>query len=182
MNYKSYISCLYYAGATECRASRGWLEKFMKRNCFSLRRQTTVSQRLPKDFVPKVTMFVMPIRRLRHTNNYPLGSIVNMDETLLWFDMPGASTITHSGERSVPVQTTVWDPYKCHLTDGVRTIIPGGLTGHIQLADVCWNKPLREAYKELYSKWTATGDKSYTQAGNLSRDSDQVISSAVEFL
>jgi len=72
----------------------------------------------------------------------------------------------------------VWDPYKCHLTDGVRyvankstnsdmAIIPGGVTGHIQPADVCWNKPFKEAYKELYGEWTATGEKSYTQAGNI---------------
>ena len=65
-----------------------------------------------------------------------------------------------------------------HLTDGVRSvankstnsdmaIIPGGLTGHIQPADVCWNKPFKEAYKELYGEWTATGEKSYTQAGNI---------------
>ena len=175
-----------------------------------------------------------------------------MDETPLWLDMPGATTITHSGERSVPVRTTgheknrftvrlsvmadgrklkpyvvfkgkrqipelqklpgvvvplssngwmnedltkdwlrrcwgtlnfgrrllVWDAYKCHLTDGVRNvanmltnsdmaIIPGGLTGHIQPADVSWNKPFKEAYKELYGEWTATGEKSYTQAGNI---------------
>ena len=46
-------------------------------------------------------------------------------------------------------------------------IIPGGLTGHIQPADVSWNKPFKEAYNELYGEWTATGEKSYTQAGNI---------------
>lgn len=97
---------MYYAGATDFRASRGWLEKFMKRHGFSLRRRTTVSQRLPKDLVPKVTMFIMATRRLRHSKDYSLGSIGNMDETPLWLDMPGATTITHLGERSVPVRTT----------------------------------------------------------------------------
>jgi len=49
----------------------------------------------------------MATRRLRHSKNYPLGSIGNMDETPLWLDMPGATTtITHSGEWSVPVRTT----------------------------------------------------------------------------
>ena len=72
------------AGATDFRASRGWLEKFMKRRGFSLCRRTTVSQHLPKDLMPKVTMFIMATRRLRHSKDYPLGSIGNMDETPLW--------------------------------------------------------------------------------------------------
>lgn len=64
------------------------------------------------------------------------------------------------------------------MTDGVRTvvktatnsdmsIIPGGLTGHIQPADLCWNKPFKARYKELYREWTAEGEKSYTRAGNI---------------
>ena len=43
----------------------------------------------------------------------------------------------------------VWDAYKCHLTDSVKnvadkvtnsdllSVIPGGLTGHVQPADLC---------------------------------------------
>ena len=162
------------------------------------------------------------------------------NETPLWFDMPGETTIAHTGERSVPLRTTgheknrftvclsamadgrklkpyvvfkgvrpiaelkkvsgvvvalsrngwmnesltedwlrrcwgtlnfgrrllVWDAYKCHSTKGIRnvvskatnsdvTIIPGGLTGHMQPADMCWNKPFKAAYKELYTTWMA---------------------------
>ena len=58
------------------------------------------------DLVPKVTLFIMATRQLQHLKDYPLGSIGNMDEAPLWLDMPGATTITHSGERSVPVRTT----------------------------------------------------------------------------
>jgi len=32
-----------------------------------------------------------------------------MDETPLWFDMPGETTVTHTGQRSVPVCTTGHD-------------------------------------------------------------------------
>ena len=73
----------------------------------------------------------------------------------------------------------VWDAYKCHIiTDTVTShakrsaktdvsIIPGGLTRHLQPADVSWNKPFKEAYKALYNEWMATGEKSYTPAGNV---------------
>lgn len=46
-------------------------------------------------------------------------------------------------------------------------MIPGGLTRLVQPADVSWNKPFKEAYKELYSQWMVSGEKSYTPAGNV---------------
>ena len=90
-------------------ASRGWLEKFLNRHGFSLRRRTTVSQRLPGDLQPKVISFIMKTRQLRLRKQYPLSMIGNMDETPLWLDMPGETTITHSGDKSVPVRTTGHD-------------------------------------------------------------------------
>ena len=82
-------------------ASRGWLENFLRRNGFSLRRRTTVSQRLPQDFIPKVSSFILHVRKLRLVKNYQLSSIGNMDETPLWLDMPGDTTVSRIGERSV---------------------------------------------------------------------------------
>ena len=72
----------------------------------------------------------------------------------------------------------VWDAYMCHITADVRScvdkqtntdvsVIPGGLTSHLQPADVSWNKPFKTAYKEKYSQWMATGPKTYTAAGNV---------------
>lgn len=51
----------------------------------------------------------MSIRKLRLKRNYPLSHIGNMDETPLWLDMPGDTTVTHTGERSVPIRTTGHD-------------------------------------------------------------------------
>ena len=83
-------------GESECegfKVSRGWLEKFFKRNGLSLCRRTTVSQQLPQNLIPKITSFIVKIRRLRHEMKYPLSSIGNMDETPLWLDMPGETTV-----------------------------------------------------------------------------------------
>ena len=88
------------------RASDGWLQTFLKRHSFSLRRRTMVGQRLPQDLITKVVGFIMSTRKLRHSKDYPLSLIGNMDETPLWLDMPWKTTITRRGERSVPLRTT----------------------------------------------------------------------------
>ena len=65
------------------------------------------------------------------------------------------------GTLSFGRRLLVWDAYKCHLMDTVWdvlnkqaksdvSIIPGGLTKLVQPPDVSWNKPFKEAYKELY--------------------------------
>ena len=65
------------------------------------------------------------------------------------------------------INVSVWDAYKCYITDGVTShakknaktaasTIPGGLTRHLQPADVSWNKPFKQAYKDLYNEWMAS--------------------------
>ena len=44
-------------GDTQFTASRGWLQKFFKRHNLSLRRKTSVSQRLPQELIPKVCTY-----------------------------------------------------------------------------------------------------------------------------
>ena len=200
----------------------------------------------------QVVQFIIKTRKIRHLKQYSLACIGNMDEIPLWMDMPGETTISRAGERTISICTTghdkgrftvvlaamadgrklkpyvvfkgvrpvtelariprvvvaysrngwmneeltkdwisrtcgllafdqcllVWDAYKCHITDAITShakrsaktdvsIIPGGLTRHLQPAGVSWNKPFKEAYKVLYNDWMATGEKSYTVASNM---------------
>ena len=87
-------------------ASRGWLEKFFKRHGLTIRRHTTISQRLPWDLVPKVVGFIIHLRRIPLRENIPLSAIGNMDETPCWMDMPGETTVERADVRSVPPRTT----------------------------------------------------------------------------
>ena len=48
----------------------------------------------------------MTTRKLHYQKDYPLSFIGNMDETPLRLDMPGESTITRTGQKSVPLRTT----------------------------------------------------------------------------
>ena len=58
-------------GEEDFSASRGWLENFLRRHNISLRRKTTVSQRLPEHMIAKVSSFVLRIRRMRLLHQYP---------------------------------------------------------------------------------------------------------------
>lgn len=95
-----------YDGDTEFTASRGWLERFLTRHGYSLRRRTTVSQSLPNQLVNKVSSFILHVRKLRQHHQYALSAIGNMDETPLWLDMPGDTTINRIGEQTISVRTT----------------------------------------------------------------------------
>ena len=90
-----------YEGEAEFTASRGWLENFLKHNRYSLRRRTTVSQSLPNQLVQKFSSFALHVRKLKHKHQYIPNAIGNMDETPLWLDMPGDTTITRKGEHTV---------------------------------------------------------------------------------
>ena len=53
-------------------ASNGWLQKFLQRNDFTLRKRTTLSQKLPTDHAEKVIKFICYIKELRLKYCYSL--------------------------------------------------------------------------------------------------------------
>ena len=53
-----------------------------------------------------MVLFVMNVRRHMQRSNYPFSCIGNMDETPLWMDMPGNTTVERKGTKSVPIRTT----------------------------------------------------------------------------
>lgn len=88
------------------KASRGWINRVMKRNGFSLRRRTSLAQKLPTDFADKLVEYQRYVISLRRKNNYLLGQIGNADETAVYFDMPQSTTIADKGSRSVIIKST----------------------------------------------------------------------------
>lgn len=78
----------------------------MKRKHFKLRRKTTVSQKLPAEYLRKMADFVLYIRQMRNRNNYSLKNIVNCDETAVWLDMPSNTTVDERGAKEINVKTT----------------------------------------------------------------------------
>ena len=95
-------------------ASLGWLDKFMKRNKFSLRAPTTSCQKPPADYIPKTIDFILFIRKLRKDQAYPIEHIFACDETAVWLDPIGKRCVTQRGAKDVTVQTLGHE--KLHIT------------------------------------------------------------------
>lgn len=72
-------------------ASAGWLDKFLKRNDFSVRRRTTVAQKDAKHFTEKLVNFVTYTTRIIKAKKIQPKNIIAMDETAVWFDMVGSN-------------------------------------------------------------------------------------------
>lgn len=85
------------------------MEKFLSRHGFSLRRKTTVSQSLPDQHIDKVVSFIMKTRKMIRMEKFDSCNIGNMDETPLWLDMPGDTTVTRVGDRTVSIRSTGHD-------------------------------------------------------------------------
>ena len=72
----------------------------------TLRQKTHIAQKLPKDIDEKVYNFFAFVIKERKRFDFALKNIINMDETLMYFDMPGNTTVDKVGSKTVTVKTT----------------------------------------------------------------------------
>ena len=88
------------------KASDGWLQKFMQRNSLSLRRTTSIQQKLPGNLERKLEAFMGDAKALREHHRFDENLIINMDETPIFFDMHHSQTVSYKGVREVRVTGT----------------------------------------------------------------------------
>ena len=91
---------------SDFKASVHWCHRFMDRHDLSIRRRTTISQKLPENFEDKLQKFQAFIITERKKHEYELSLIGNVDQTPLTFDMPANSTVDSKGTKSVSIMTT----------------------------------------------------------------------------
>ena len=61
---------------------------------------------MPKDGLAKIANFVKFCEKQRNTFDFALRNIANMDETLIWADMPIKKTVDQRGLKTVHVKST----------------------------------------------------------------------------
>ena len=96
------------------------------------------------------------------------------------------------GTLSFSKRLLVWDAYRCHTSQAVRSktdklrlhtaIIPGGCTEFIQAPDVVWNACSKSHLRKQYDTWLAEPTcHEFTKGGNLKPPSRSLLCNWVKF-
>ena len=92
--------------AEKFEATKGWLEKFMRRTGLSMRRRTSVAQKDPNQLINKIVCYHIQVRRLQSKFDFLPSNIYAMDETPVWEDMVATTTVDRKGTKDVVMQST----------------------------------------------------------------------------
>lgn len=79
--------------------------------------------------------------------------------------------------NNVQKRLLVWDAFSGHITPPVKeevrklynsdmAVIPGGCTSRLQPCDVSWNRPFKDAFRDLYDDWLIEGTVELTRGKN----------------
>uniref|UniRef100_A0A8C4SNJ3 HTH CENPB-type domain-containing protein n=1 Tax=Erpetoichthys calabaricus TaxID=27687 RepID=A0A8C4SNJ3_ERPCA len=90
----------------EFKALMNWCRRFFGRNKLSIRRRTTISQRLPSDHEELLTKFQSYVIKMHQKYNYDMSQIGNADQTPLTFDLPSENTVNIKGARTITMRST----------------------------------------------------------------------------
>ena len=107
------------------KANHGCYEKFLQRNDLSLRKRTSLSQKLPQQLESKISTFYAQCGKAIKIGKYPLDLIGNMDETPLWFDIVPQRSIVKKGTKSLVIRTSGSE--KIHLTVVLGVMADGNI-------------------------------------------------------
>ena len=72
----------------------------------SCRAKTSIQQKLLAQLEKQLESFMKQVKELRKAHSFSPDMIINMDETLLYFDMPASRTVNKKGERQIRVKST----------------------------------------------------------------------------
>ena len=93
-------------GHADFKESNGWCMRFMNRYGLCIRQRTHIVQKLPKDVEDKVMNFHKFVIDIRKSQQFHQRAIGNMDETPMFFDMPGNRTVDVKGASTVSIKTS----------------------------------------------------------------------------
>ena len=100
-----------------CNSIHKWCERFLSRNCYTIRKITHLGQPIKSDASEMILKFIIDIKQkmIDYSIKDNLGLIANMDENPVWFEMFRNETIERLGAKEVKIKTFGCDKYKKSL-------------------------------------------------------------------
>uniref|UniRef100_U9UQZ1 HTH CENPB-type domain-containing protein n=1 Tax=Rhizophagus irregularis (strain DAOM 181602 / DAOM 197198 / MUCL 43194) TaxID=747089 RepID=U9UQZ1_RHIID len=95
-----------YPDIKNVKLSQKWVDGFMSRHNLVNRRKTTISQKLPENYVGLQSEFLSYVLFRRREHQYPLSLIANMDETPMSFNLPNNTTVEQRGTKTILILST----------------------------------------------------------------------------
>ena len=88
------------------KASPMWLRCWKRRFGVGMRSGTNASQKVPADFAELLQDFCRSIIQARKVHKVDPSDIINMDQTMVRFDMPRSKTNNVRGKKDIRIKTT----------------------------------------------------------------------------
>ena len=83
------------------KESVDWCYAFLKWHSVSIKRRTHISQKLPKDYENKLTIFQTFTIKMKKKHQYNLSQISNVDQTPLTFNLLVTSQFHNQSESCI---------------------------------------------------------------------------------
>lgn len=91
---------------TSFKASAGWCDKFMRRSGLTLRRRTTVCQKLSTQYAEKLMSFKRYVIKMGKRGEYEFCYIGNADKISVYFEIIRNTIINRKGDSGVKLLST----------------------------------------------------------------------------
>jgi len=151
--------------ANKFKASKHWLDNFLKRHHFSLRKSTTLFKLPDEEIVKRALSYKSFIDNIDYSQ-YQLSNMVAMDETAVYLGESSQKTIEHTGATSIYVPSTGYESARvtCILAirlDGTKVtplLISTGKKDKIEKISGIYVIETAKAWatQEVIRKWIAT--------------------------
>jgi len=98
---------------TDFTGTTSWCERFMRRNGLCMRTETTIAQKLPREYERKIIEFHEYIINMRKKLCFEIGQLGNMDEVPLTFDVLSNKTVDVKGAKTIMIKTSGNEKTRC---------------------------------------------------------------------
>ncbi|KAJ0391615.1 hypothetical protein ATCC90586_011182 [Pythium insidiosum] len=144
-------------------ASNGWLDGFLSRHNFVIRKATNKTKLDQLEIVQRAVRFIRHVQNLIHDHGVALEDIYNMDETAVFLDHSRGNTLEQRGAKEVIIKSYGFEKNRitaicCASASGMKkcaTVIIPGSKSEIVMANGVAHAHVRNSWmnSDFFIQW-----------------------------